>query len=178
MGFLDIASSVLSGGVTGIIGAAITRYADHESEKLKLKALEITNKHNLESKQIDLQIMKQEWEMRDKIATTEAESRMDVADSQAFAASYSYEPKSNSNSKLYTKNQNWLMVILDFLSGAVRPGASYWSLFIMSYLLYRALNMSIAPATSDAAYSEVIQNLLFTTSTIITWWFGTRPRQK
>lgn len=182
MGFGDIIGLVFGGGATGLIGSAVNRYFDLQKAKQDMELAKITFAHEIESKQVDFQIMQVEWDGRNKIAVTEADGRSDVADSQAFAASFSTDKATYSNTSKLTTAQNSWMIFVDGIRGLIRPGlTAYLSAVSTAIWMQQGALLKLQPIPVDAAvniYQQSTAMILFLTSTCVTWWFGSRTKSQ
>ena len=83
MDFLDLIvggiGSIFSGGLTGILGAVITKFAEYKQRQQDIKVLQISNEHELKLRDADAKIMEQEWNGRERLALVEGETQQQVA---------------------------------------------------------------------------------------------------
>jgi len=170
----SVVSSILSGGATGLLGVVAQRYADYKNKQLDFE-------HAVALKEIDSKIMAQEYAAKESIVRIEAAGASDVADSKAFAESYSLEPPRYAVGNL-TTGQNWVMVLLDALRGAVRPVLTIY-LCILVTIVYalareklRAEDLNAAQALELLSY--IINTILYVWTTVTLWWFGTRNKSQ
>lgn len=178
----DILSSigaVFSGGLTGIIGAAVQRFADFKNKKLDIEAEGRRQAHEISMRRVDAEIMKQEFAARTRLAEVEGETQRDVADAGAFAASFR-EPVRYAEGQQLTQRQLGWMVALDFLRGIVRPGLTLY-LVILTTLIYAQANALLSgsaftPADARDLTFRTVDTVLYLTTTAALWWFGTRNR--
>ena len=175
-----IFASIFSGGATGIIGVIAQRFADYKNRQLDLQLEAQKFSHALELKKVDAEIMKQEYAAKSHIVEIETAGASDVADSAAFAASYTLEPKQFSNTSSLTPGQNWLMVLLDFARGIVRPALTFYlcALVTVIYVLARD-KLKAEDLTADQAielWKLLIGTILYVWTTVTLWYFGTRNR--
>ena len=176
---MGIVTSVVGGGATGILGVIAQRFADYKNRQLDIQLEEKKFAHEVELKKVDAEIMEKEWAARTKVAEVETAGASDVADSQAFAASYSLEPKRYS-SETMTAGQNWLMVILDFMRGIVRPALTIYLCLLVTLLYREAHDLMDTPLTGDQKYDlivKIVYTVLYVWTTCTLWYFGTRNKQ-
>lgn len=175
MGLIDIIYSIVSGGATGLIGAAISRYADYKTMQVRLE-------NEIRLKELDAKIIQVEWETRERIVEVEAESRSDVADSEAFKTSLTNEPKIYANTSKLTRVQNSFMVALDFIRGIIRPGLTLYLCAISTAVYLEAgkiiKTQPIPIADAVAIYSQISSTILYLTSCCVLFWFGSRAKDK
>lgn len=160
---------LFSGGFLGILGAIISRVADYKNKKLDIEISKLKFENERELRHIDERIMEAEWAGRNAVATTEGIAAMDVADSKSFQVSLTNEPKMYSNSKMITPGQNWMLVILDFIRGFIRPGLTAYLCILMSISYFKE--------TGDEK-AKIIETILTLTTTVCLWWFGTRSKDQ
>lgn len=173
-------TSILSGGLTGLAGVAVQRFADFQNKKLDLQTAREKMAHEVDMKKVDLEIMQQEWAARAKIAVTEGEAAKSVAEDNAFAASYA-DPKQYSEKVQATPAQAWMLVILDFIRGIVRPGLTIY-LCVLTTLIYwhahRILaGQVVSPADALSLVKLIVGTVLYLCTTCLLWWFGVRNKQ-
>lgn len=175
--FGTIISCLLSGGVTGLFGVAFQRYFDLKKIALDNEAAKDKQAHEQALRALDLNIMKEEWSSRTKVAELEL-------DTKAFAASFN-EPAKYSDGVKYSSQQSWFMVILDFIRGLVRPVLTVYLCALMTYIYFHAEQMlhtdgmealSVEKAVELVRY--IIGTILYLTTSCVLWWFGTRNKQK
>jgi len=181
LGFL---TSVFSGGVTGLLGVVFQRFFDYQKNKLDLKAKEIDYAHQREMRKEDREMLVLEYEHRVKLQDSVNEGVEAKADGEAFAASFNMEPKQYSSKVELTGPQGWVLVLLDFFRGIVRPGLTIYlcAITTLVYLEARALiELYGIMFTTDQAmgiHQTVINTILYLTTTCVLWWFGTRNKGK
>ena len=171
---------ILSGGATGLLGVVLQRFADFKNKQLDLQHQERQYTHELSMRDKDAAIMAQEWAARTRVAEVEAGAQVDVADAEAFAASYRLEPAAYSGNAKPTKAQAWVLVILDAMRGSVRPLLTVY-LCVITTMMYRDARALLGSAhTADQAFELtklIVWTVLYLTTTCVLWWFGTRNKQ-
>lgn len=179
---LEAVMSVLGGGFTGLIGTGVQKFFDYKGKKLELEIADKRYAHEIEMKKADAMLMREEFAARTRVAEIEAGAKEATADAAAFAVALQNEPKRYSSEEKLTPAQNWLMVLLDFFRGAVRPGLTIYLCAITSgvYLHTRMLVgqngvMLDAKQTGDLL-TLIINTVLYLTSTCVMFWFGTRQK--
>lgn len=178
-----IFGSIFAGGATGLIGVAVQRIADYQNRKLDIESQKSKQDHEVAMKNADAAIMEKEWAARTRVAEVELEGKKEQADGEGFAKSFGMEPPKYAEGKLST-GQLWIMVVLDFLRGIVRPGLTIYLAVITTkiYLHAHAMLMTYGiTMTSTQALDLVkliISTILYLFTTCVLWWFGTRNRQQ
>jgi hypothetical protein len=181
MDLLGGLTSLLSGGVTGLVGSAIGGYFTYKSKKLDIELQKEKYANDVALKELDSKIMAQEWAARTQVAQVTADAQVESEDAKAFAASLTSEPQRYAQGSL-TSNQNWLMVLLDSFRGIIRPGLTLYlaALTTMIYLQAHAL-LGSSPLTTDQAtglVTKIIDTVLYLTTTCVLFWFGSRVHEK
>lgn len=180
MDILGGLTSILSGGITGLFGTAIGAFFTYKSKQLDVELQKEKYANEIELKKADAAIMAQEWTARTQIAVTQADAQKNAEDSKAFAASLTSEPQRYAEGPLTTK-QNWFMVFLDFFKGLIRPSMTIYlaALTTLIYLQAEALiGHGISIDQAAGLVSKIIDTVLYLTTTVILWWFGSRAHDK
>lgn len=156
-------SDLMFGGLTGLIGGIAQKVADYKAKKLELELLQKKTEAEIALRRVDAEIMQEEWSQRTKIAEVETAS----AD---FRASFN-EPELYSANVKPSRQQGWLLVIVDFLRGFVRP-------FLTLYLcgVTTVLYLRTDGGTVDA--QSIVDTILYLTVMCCGWWFGSRTESK
>lgn len=182
MGLGDIVLSIFGGGATGIIGAAISRFADFKTKQLDYsQALQI-GEIEIQKRSLDAKIIEHEWNARESIAATESETSIELADARSFDTALTSEAKIFSNTPKLTRSQNWLMVVLDFIRGFIRPGLTLYLCAITTAVYLQAGNIIKAqPISVEQAvsmYTQISSTILYLTTTAVLFYFGCRVRER
>lgn len=165
-------ASIFGGGLTGLVGSVTQRIFEYKTKKLDIELQKEKYANEIALKKADAEIMAQEWAARTKVADIEAKAEMDVEESKAFNTALSSEPKLYHEGGL-TKTQNWLMVILDFIRGSIRPGLTLYLCAITTIMYHKA-----ASETPIQAGETIVNTILYLTVTCVSFWFGTRNKLK
>jgi hypothetical protein len=181
---MGLISSILGGGATGLLGVAFQRFFDFLKVKQDIELAKLNNEHARDMRKIDAELLDKEWAARTQVATIEAESRQSAAADNAFSASFAMEPKQYSAKVKVGPVAGFMLVLLDFLRGIIRPGLTVYlcAITTMVYLQARAVvemsGATLDPAAAMSTYTMIINTILYLTTTCVLWWFGTRNRQK
>ena len=177
-----LVGSIFSGGATGIIGVIAQRFADYKNKQLDMELEKQRFSQQVEMKRIDAEIMKEEYAAKKEIVQVETAGATDVADAQALAASFAMEPKRYSNEATLTPGQNWLMILLDFFRGAIRPALTLYLCALVTVIYFLARDkVKAEDLDADQALDLLkllIGTILYVWTTCTLWWFGTRNKQK
>lgn len=179
---LDFLGSIFTGGLTGLLGVVVQRWADYMNKKQDIELKRMDLDHAAKMKEVDAAIMREEWTQRVKVAEVEAAGREAAADSEAFAASFKMEPKRFSDAKRVGGIGNFCFVLLDVVRGFVRPALTVY-LCVLTTLIYfqikgilGAVNLTQIEALD--LMRLIVTTILYLTTTVVLWWFGTRNKQR
>lgn len=176
-----IFGSIFSGGATGLLGVVIQRWADYKNRQLDLQLEKERRETEIAKRRADAEIMAQEWAGRTRVAQEEGATAKDVAESQAFASTLWKEPERYSSGKM-TNGQQWVLVILDAIRGSVRPLLTIYLCALTTYVWVQVREIvageDLQADAALAVWKLVVGNILYLTTTVVLWWFGTRNRQK
>ena len=171
MDIISILGSVVSGGITGVLGSAITSVMAYKTKQLDYK-------HDLDMEVATRDTMKEEWAQRTKIAEVEGQTQITVADMNTLAASLAADKATYSTGLTLGHIGTALMVTVDFLRGIIRPAATI--LFtIMTFIIYARVQSRVDVAgTSPTALmdllNQIVTVILYLSTTTVCWWFGAR----
>lgn len=179
----SVLGNVLSGGATGLIGVIAQRWADYQNRKLEIQLEKQRAENALAVRKQDLEIMDREWRGRVEVAQTEGATAVSVADANAFAKSFQMEPKQYSDSSKLTPRQQWVMVGLDALRGAIRPLLTVYLCLLTTLVWFQVRSVLGQTQGMDVAaamevWKMVVGQILYLTTTCTLWWFGTRNKSK
>lgn len=157
---MSILLSLLSGGLTGLIGKGVERYFDHKSKKLEFE---------IEAKRFEYQLALQQ---------AVGKAAVEVEDSKAFKASIESDDVDKFYEGKYSRGQGWLMVFLDFCRGFIRIGLTAY-LCILTTLVYikaeKLMQMDILlPGAAYDIVTLIINTILYLTTLACCWQFGSR----
>lgn len=176
--------AIVSGGATGILGVVAQRFFDHWKTKQELDVLREKHAHDIAMRKADGEIMAQEWAQRTKVAQVEGETAREVADAQAFAASFALEPKRYAEGVKPGKVAGFLLVLVDVVRGIVRPGLTVYlawvatEIYLQSVRVMALINPSAQSELLVQLHQQIVFTLLYLFTTCVLWWFGTRNKQK
>lgn len=176
-----IFGSIFSGGATGLIGVIVQRWADYKNRQLDLQLEKERRETEIAKRKADAEIMQAEWSGRLKVAQEEGATAKEVAETSAFSQTLFKEPERYSQGKFST-GQQWVLVLLDALRGCVRPLLTIYLCALTTFVWYQ-VKMKLEAENLDAGaamqvWQMVVQNILYLTTTVVLWWFGTRNRQQ
>jgi hypothetical protein len=176
-----IFGSIFSGGATGLIGVIAQRYGDYKNKQLDMQLESQRHANAVAMRQVDAEIMAQEWAAKTKVAEVEAAGKEAVADAAAFGESYKLEPTRYSEGVKPSHWQGWVLVLLDAFRGSIRP---LLTLYLCALTTYIWLQVRTLLATEDINTEQaleiwklVIGTVLYLFTTCTLWYFGTRNKQ-
>jgi hypothetical protein len=173
MDILSGIASVLGGGLTGLIGSVTQRVFEYKTKKLEIEANKEKYLHEIEMRKADAAIMQQEWAAKTQVAQIEATAQVDTEDAKAFNTALTSEPKKYYEGTNYTPHQAWLMIVLDFIRGAIRPCLTLYLCAITTIMYYKAINQ--APIQAG---ETIVNTILYLTTSAVLFWFGSRNSKK
>jgi ABC-type protease/lipase transport system fused ATPase/permease subunit len=147
----EILGSVLTGGATGIIGSIIGQAGRFLETRQKLKKMKLEFSQELQLQEMQIEARSAELESESAIAEENAAASIKAA-SYVHDASYSGSVIGN---------------ILRF----VRPILTFMLLGFSAYVFLQAIG-------DPAIKREISNQILFLTTTAVTWWFGDRSMKK
>lgn len=176
-------TSIISGGMTGILGVAVQRYADFKNKQLDIEQAKLRYSYETSLRELDAKIMAQEWAGRSHVAEIEAAGREAAADAGAFAASFGLEPVRFSAEVKPSRGQSWLLVVLDFVRGLVRPTLTIYLCALTTLVYFQARELiefgeALSGGEALDLIKQIVGTILYLTTTCVLWWFGTRNKQK
>lgn len=153
----EFIGSVLTGGATGLLGTAISHVFSYFKEKQK-------NQQTLAIMKEDRETLKMEIEGRERVASIEAESAKDIADSKAFSTSM------NSDKARYSSGNSKWLVMVDVVRGLIRP--------VLTVGLVIFVGIIWATSNDPTIDKQVVATVLYVCTAAVLWWFGTRVKQQ
>ena len=189
-----IGLDVILGGITGLLGNAISSFVNYKTMKLK-------NEHERDMVKIETEAMKAEAEMQIQVTKAEIEGEIELADVKAYSDSQTV-----GNQKMFSEQwidklfsiQGWvkyiaipfgviiavLFAFVDFLRGFMRPGLTMYLTGMttvitwMAWKIIQSNGMEMTASEAVAIYNQVISIVIYLTVSCVTWWFGDRRTAK
>lgn len=177
---VGIFGSIFSGGATGLLGVMIQRWADYKNRQLDIQIEREKRETEIAKRKADAEIMREEYAGRLKVAQEEGATARDVAETNAFNSTLLKEPERYSNASSLTPGMNWVLVILDAIRGSVRPLLTIYLCALTTYVWVQVRgeleNQEISGDAALEVWRLVVGNILYLTTTVVLWWFGTRNK--
>jgi len=160
---LDSIMAVLGGGATGVIGSLATHVTDYFKQKE-------ANKHELAMANLHIQERQMEFDQQTKVVSIEAEKDMNLSAEQSFQASYAADKAS------------YGIWFVDFIRGLVRPALTVYLIVLANMILAKIVFLEAAmhAMNQDQIYtlvSDIINAIMYLTTTAVLWWFGSRTKK-
>ena len=177
MGITEIIGAIFGGGATGLLGSLVNSVGDYFKIREK-------HRHDEKMAEVETEHLKMEIERDVVIAKQEAAAEMETAAAETQAESYKSDARAYlpAGSVKDSAGIAWLMAVVDFMRGLVRPVLTLF-LVVISWLIYLQTSQILA-ATGPAMDPEqaynliriIIIGLLYLTFTAVGWWFGSRSK--
>lgn len=172
-------ASLLSGGITGILGGAISNIFDFFKERAQ-------RKHEIEMRKLDLDEMDREYKFQRSMAEAEHEHQIEEKSIDLQQESYLHDQAQYS--KHFDIQSIWLkgpLVFVDLVRGLVRPiltGYLIWLVWDTRAEIQQVLTEAgvdkLNPAVALELYGSTVNMILYLSGTALAWWFGTRLKSK
>jgi len=191
-----IGLDILFGGITGLLGNAITGFMTYKTQKLR-------NDHDIAMIQAESESMRIEAQMQIQVTKAEIEGAVELADAQAYMLSQKSASKPMFSEKWIDKLfgvqgkvgrffaiPTAVLIALafgfvDWLRGFMRPALTIYLTGITTVLTYQAWQIlqnhglpAMTTTEAISSYNQVTSMILYLTVSCITWWFGDRRMSK
>jgi len=167
----DALGAIASGGITGLLGAGINIFGEIKKQKMIFEHDE--NMEELKQDGMRLQM---------DIITEQTKAAINVSEMAAFTESQKNDEASYSKGQELSAGQKWLMVIVDFMRGMIRPSMTIYMTVLTTILYVQVMNLVgglegvIDKDMAMQLVQQVVLVILYITTTVILWWFGTRQK--
>lgn len=157
------------GSALGWVGGWLQRKQDIELRRLELADAEKQRAHELAQRRIDVEIMDREIAGKERIASIEAEGRIETAALDAIAKGYESQ----------FSGEGWAVTF----SRAIRPAVTLWFVLASTALsvavVWLAVRAGIRFEAADwrAWLTYVLEWTMFQAGVVIGWWFAVRNSQ-
>ena len=149
--------SIAAGGVTGLLGSAITAVAGHFRAKGE-------RRHELDLRRLDIEQARVEGEQAERRAQIELTAQREVSADAALQSSYQ-----EAGRRWSRRGDSLILVAVDVVRGLTRPLLTF-GLVAVSVAIYFREDIS-------AIQEQVVNTVLYCASTCVLWWFGSRPQR-
>ena len=190
-----IGLDVLLGGLTGLVGTALTEIFKYRNQKLQFD-------HDAKMVALETAAMKEEAKMQIAVTKAEIEGAVELADAQAYM-----ENLKGSSKPMFS--EQWIerlfsvqgkfgrffavpvgvflamgFAFVDWLRGLMRPALTLYLTGMSSVITWMAWEImqknGITMTASDAVgiYNQTTSIVIYLTVSCVTWWFGDRTMSK
>lgn len=172
---LSLLGSATGGGLLGIAGNFLKGRAEIKGKKLDYE-------HERGMRSLDMAELKMEATLKNQqislentgklaLANVEADRAKDVAAAELQQASYSADKAQYGGG------------FVDKWRGSMRPGMTMYLLVLMTYIACQINGIvggvdQLGTEQIWGLYENLINSIVFLTTTAVTWWFGSRPTNK
>lgn len=153
---MDILTSIVTGGATGLLGTAIggvTQYFQRRQQ----------HRQEVELRRLDAEIVRAEGASAEKVAAIEGETSRDAAAWKALTASHEQAGVRWSDGE-----SRWL-VLVDVVRGLTRPFLTFALLGMVGACWWTA-----PPELRAEIQPRIAATLLYLATASLLWWFGSR----
>lgn len=187
---LGFVTSALSGGGLGVFGGLVQKMIDmyqakvHRDQEIEITKLD--HAHEIAMQGEARLTMKLEAEAKLTVARVEGDTQRAVTDTNAMVAALASDKRSYATDEAANK-WPFLMVLVDFLRGVIRPGLTIYLTIatsvivaVASYHLHATWMAGQIQASQikdivQASLIESIKTILFLFEMTVCFWFVTRP---
>jgi len=177
---IGLLGTLISGGVTGLLGTALTSilgyFKQKEENKMKIALEESRRKTMTLQANIDLKLA--EAKIRGQIDIEETKQ-----DGEVRTASYANDHAAYATGSK-AKN-SFLFVLVDFLRGIIRPGLTIYLIVLTTLTYLKADDLvrlagvdTLKTADAVAMVKEINATILYLTVVCVSWYFGNRSVEK
>jgi len=192
-----IGLDIILGGVTGLIGNAITSYTKYKTTKMD-------NEHKQSMVKLETSAMIEEARMQIQVTKARIEGEVELADAAAFDTSQKVGSKQLFSEKWIdmimeagdSKWSGWFFKLLglliaagfafvDWLNGFMRPGLTVYLMGTSSYITFLAWTImkangieSLSVEQAVGIFTQVTSTIIYLAVSAVTWWFGDRTMSK
>lgn len=182
------------GGLTGLVGTAVSSIFNYKTEKLR-------GDIKIQTIKAETDAMIAEAKANIAITNAQIEGEIEIADSNAYLQSLKEGNKSLLDNKWIDKlleiQGKWkiltlpfavfvsfLFGLVDFLRGLMRPVLTLYLVLLSTWITYKAyilLDLTKSTMTTSEAlniFNDSISIIIYLTVSVVTWWFGDRRMAK
>ena len=181
MALLDLVGTVVSGGLTGILGGAFQLLFSWLNTRAETERLRVEGEVKVNIIKAQSEAAKAEYEGKANI-----EDAKTLAESHKAAATESVldkveAPEGTGWGSLFVKALVWLLAgLAEAARMAVRPGLTIYLAVIVTYLyidaqkMIQAMDVSWHIEMAEQVYVYLVQTLTYLFGVCVSWWFATR----
>lgn len=154
------------GSAIGWAGGLLNRKADLEARRLDLEDRDRARAHEQALRRIDLEVMAAEAASKERVASIEAEGKVQSAAWDALAESYRQEAAIPEGS--LSKRVRPVLTLVFGIAGLVQAGVVLW-------IAFQAYRVEFTPAQMHELVQYTVAWVFFQAGLVIGWWFANRP---
>jgi hypothetical protein len=182
--------SLLAGGglgsIIGLIGAALTKIEEVKKREQDYRLAVLQAEQTRELVKIEqahaIQLATLNAASQERLADIQAQSRADEMASADFRVAHESDKATYSLPGAQEKSRlvRWMMGLVDFLRGVIRPAATVYSFVLLTMLiwwverLYDQRIVVMTPEQADKLAQDVIGTTTFLVSSVTAFWFSSR----
>lgn len=170
-----------------MLGVLLQRYFDlqHKKQEIEIVRLNLANSIELAKMESERAQMRAHADV--EIADRDLAARITEADAKAMQAAFDSD-RATYAEKGYTLRRGWapatvgfLMGLVDFLRGIVRPGMTLYLCVLVTYMfmwvkdLAGTYGVKMTPEQVLELMTHIVATILYVFSVCTLFWFGTRP---
>jgi hypothetical protein len=164
--------SALFGGLTGLLGTGMTYAMDYFKAKQEAEAKAQEAQANKEIAELELQ-------KAQVLAASNVQVAVAQGDNAAVTASYESDKATYvSAASTAPIAIQYLLGIVDFLRGFIRPGTTIGYGVLFAWLVTIAVGALGVKALADAQAASLVDAAIYLATSTTMWWFGVRPMAK
>lgn len=187
-------TGIASGGLTGLGGIVIQTWGKMQEQKFSLQMTRLNLANALEIQKIETAARERmaniSAESAERLATIDAEARASAQADENIRASYNHDkgtyldPKAQMRRGFVGGFVTFLMGLVDFLRGLIRPGATIYTLLLHTgliwwlYGLWQTKALTLTQDQTAALVAQIVGTTAYLVTTCTVWWFGVRPAQR
>ncbi len=175
----------LVGVATGLLGNVLTSFTNLKTQKLK-------NQHEVAMIKVETEAMAAEAAMQIKVTETNVAGELARLEETTYGKNIELANKPSLNNRLLEKlfDSPWtawvatilafLLGVVDFLKGVMRPGLTLYLVALTSWITYYAAELLTAKQglmdaiMAAALFNKVVDIVIYLTVSVVTWWFADR----
>jgi hypothetical protein len=191
---LEVISALAGGGVlgglTGLVGSIVTKWDESRKRDADYRIELLRAEQTRELVKLDqahaLALAGLNAASQERLADINAQARADESASADYRAAIDADkatystPGAQESSRLV----RWMMGVVDFLRGIIRPGITIYSMVLLTILMlwvqsmYQSKALSLTTEQTQKLALDIIGTVTYLASTTVTFWFGVRPSGK
>ena len=171
-------ASAASGGLFAIFGTGIKMFAQHKAEQAK-------RTFELAMRKADREEMQLEHDLQMKTMEAKTKRDVEVANQQRLSLEAQVQgdiaiAETQVWQKSYDNDQaNYGGGWVDNIRGLMRPILTIYFALLMSVLTYQLIKLNggafMNASEAQSMLKEIVNAIIFLTTTAVTWWYGSRP---